>query len=119
MAKPGRPGAGKPKKKGPTVGTGGHGRQKLEGKGPTPKATDRSWHVAGKRKAAKERLDEARERHGGSSASRGGRTRGRGGLRAAADGEWLRANGRTQIFSRNIITVVNTVPPIWTTMCGA
>ena len=47
MAKPGRPGAGKPKKKGATVGTGGHGRKALEGKGPTPKATDRSWHVAG------------------------------------------------------------------------
>jgi 23S rRNA (guanosine2251-2'-O)-methyltransferase len=65
MAKPGRPGAGKPKKKGPSVGTGGHGRQKLEGKGPTPKATDRSWHVAGKRKAAQERLDAARAKHGG------------------------------------------------------
>ena len=64
MAKPGRPGAGKPKKKGPSVGTGGHGRQKLEGKGPTPKATDRSWHVAGKRKAASERLDAARAKHG-------------------------------------------------------
>jgi 23S rRNA (guanosine2251-2'-O)-methyltransferase len=64
MAKVGRPGAGKPKKKGPSVGTGGHGRQKLEGRGPTPKATDRSWHVAGKRKAANDRLAEARERYG-------------------------------------------------------
>jgi len=64
VAKPGRPGAGKPKKKGPSVGTGGHGRQKLEGKGPTPKATDRSWHVAGKRKAAQERLEAARTKHG-------------------------------------------------------
>src|SRR3954449_4571444 len=69
MAKVGRPGAGKPKKKGPTVGTGGHGRQKLEGKGPTPKATDRSWHVAGKRKAAQERLDAARAKHGGGRSS--------------------------------------------------
>jgi len=55
MAKPGRPGAGKPKKKGPTKGTGGHSRKALEGKGPTPKAEDRAWHVAGKRKAARER----------------------------------------------------------------
>src|SRR5690606_1795556 len=54
-AKPGRPGAGKPKKKGPTKGTGGHSRKALEGKGPTPKAEDRAWHVAGKRKAARER----------------------------------------------------------------
>lgn len=67
MAKPGRPGAGKPKKKGPTVGTGGHGRRALEGKGPTPKASDRSWHVAGKRKAAQERLEAARARHGKSA----------------------------------------------------
>lgn len=63
MAKPGRPGARK-NKKGPTTGTGGHGRRALEGKGPTPKAEDRSWHPAGQRKAAKERLDAARERHG-------------------------------------------------------
>ncbi|MBX3195437.1 MAG: 23S rRNA (guanosine(2251)-2'-O)-methyltransferase RlmB [Microbacteriaceae bacterium] len=64
MAKPGRPGAGKPKKKGASVGTGGHGRKALEGKGPTPKAEDRGWHVAGKRKAAKDRLEAARARHG-------------------------------------------------------
>ncbi|MGB3911584.1 MAG: 23S rRNA (guanosine(2251)-2'-O)-methyltransferase RlmB [Pseudolysinimonas sp.] len=63
MAKPGRPGARK-NKKGPTIGTGGHSRKALEGKGPTPKATDRSWHVAGKRKAAQERLDAARAKHG-------------------------------------------------------
>ncbi|ALJ19646.1 23S rRNA (guanosine(2251)-2'-O)-methyltransferase RlmB [Microbacterium sp. No. 7] len=56
MARPGRPGASKGKgKKGPQKGTGGHGRKSLEGKGPTPKAEDRSWHVAGKRKAAQER----------------------------------------------------------------
>lgn len=63
MTKPGRPGA-RGSKKGPTTGTGGHGRKALEGKGPTPKATDRSWHVAGKRKAAQDRLAEARARHG-------------------------------------------------------
>ena len=64
MTKPGRPGARKGKK-GPLVGTGGKGRKALEGKGPTPKAADRSWHVAGKRKAAQERLEAVRERHGG------------------------------------------------------
>ncbi|TXK19346.1 23S rRNA (guanosine(2251)-2'-O)-methyltransferase RlmB [Homoserinibacter sp. GY 40078] len=63
MTKPGRPGARKGKK-GASVGTGGHGRKALEGKGPTPKAEDRSWHVAGKRKAAQDRLDAARARHG-------------------------------------------------------
>ena len=55
MSKPGRPGAGNSKKKGATKGTGGLGRKALEGRGPTPKAEDRSWHVAGKRKAAQER----------------------------------------------------------------
>ncbi len=54
MTKPGRPGAAG-KKKGPTKGSGGQGRQSLEGRGPTPKAEDRSWHPAGKRKAAAER----------------------------------------------------------------
>lgn len=53
MAKPGRPGGtGKSKKKGSKVGTGGHGRQALEGKGPTPKAEDRPYHKAYKAKQA-------------------------------------------------------------------
>ncbi|GAA4486610.1 23S rRNA (guanosine(2251)-2'-O)-methyltransferase RlmB [Microbacterium panaciterrae] len=55
MAKPSRPGAGNSKKKGALKGTGGNGRKALEGRGNTPKAEDRSWHVAGKRKAAQER----------------------------------------------------------------
>lgn len=44
-SKPARPGAAKGKK-GPSVGTGGHGRKRLEGKGPTPKAEDRKGHKA-------------------------------------------------------------------------
>lgn len=35
---------GPSRKKGPTKGSGGQGRRKLSGKGPTPKASDRSWH---------------------------------------------------------------------------
>lgn len=54
MAKPGNPSAGKGKK-GPTKGSGGKNRRSLEGRGPTPKAEDRAWHPAGKRKAAQER----------------------------------------------------------------
>lgn len=42
-------------KKGPTKGSGGKGRRALEGRGPTPKAEDRPYHVAAKRKAAQER----------------------------------------------------------------
>jgi 23S rRNA (guanosine2251-2'-O)-methyltransferase len=63
MAKPGKPG-GRKAKKGPSVGTGGHGRKALEGRGPTPRAEDRTYHVAGKRKAAEERLDAVRSRTG-------------------------------------------------------
>ncbi|GEA85602.1 MAG: 23S rRNA (guanosine(2251)-2'-O)-methyltransferase RlmB [Cellulomonas sp.] len=42
-------------KKGATVGTGGHSRKALEGKGPTPKAEDRPYHTAHKKKVAAER----------------------------------------------------------------
>lgn len=52
--KPGRPGASKGGK-GPTKGSGGKNKRSLEGRGPTPKAEDRAWHPAGKRKAAAER----------------------------------------------------------------
>jgi rRNA methylase, putative, group 3 len=42
-------------KKGPTKGSGGQGRKALEGKGPTPKAEERTYHPAGKRRAAQDR----------------------------------------------------------------
>ncbi|WNM24951.1 23S rRNA (guanosine(2251)-2'-O)-methyltransferase RlmB [Demequina capsici] len=42
-------------KKGATVGTGGHGRKALEGKGPTPKAEERSYHKAYKAKQRAEK----------------------------------------------------------------
>lgn len=35
---------GSSRKKGPTKGSGGQGRRKLAGKGPTPRASDRTWH---------------------------------------------------------------------------
>ncbi len=41
--------------KAPLVGSGGRGKQKLEGRGPTPKATDRDYHPAAKRKKLSER----------------------------------------------------------------
>ena len=44
MGKPRRHGASK--KKGGRAGTGGNGRQALEGKGPTPEAEDRKGHKA-------------------------------------------------------------------------
>jgi 23S rRNA (guanosine2251-2'-O)-methyltransferase len=43
------------KSRGATVGSGGQGRQALEGRGPTPKAEDRTYHPKGKAKLARER----------------------------------------------------------------
>jgi 23S rRNA (guanosine2251-2'-O)-methyltransferase len=51
-----RAGAVRKTRKGPHVGSGGQGRQALEGKKPTPKAEDRPYHPAGKAKAARERF---------------------------------------------------------------
>jgi 23S rRNA (guanosine2251-2'-O)-methyltransferase len=42
-------------KKGPTVGSGGQGRKALTGRGPTPKATERTGHPAARKAAAAER----------------------------------------------------------------
>lgn len=54
-SKPGRSGAVRKASKGKKVGTGGHGRKALEGKGPTPKAEDREYHVAYKKKQLREK----------------------------------------------------------------
>lgn len=70
MAKDSRPrtAAVRKEKKGATVGTGGHGRRKLQGKGPTPKAEDRVYHkahrekVLAERSAAKKRSQKPRDR---------------------------------------------------------
>ncbi|GAA4673003.1 23S rRNA (guanosine(2251)-2'-O)-methyltransferase RlmB [Frondihabitans cladoniiphilus] len=63
----GRPGAVRQGGKGKQVGSGGQGRQALEGKKPTPKAEDRPYHPAGKRKAAQDRLAAAKGRAGNSA----------------------------------------------------
>jgi 23S rRNA (guanosine2251-2'-O)-methyltransferase len=55
-----RAGAVRKTRRGPQVGSGGQGRQALEGKKPTPKAEDRPYHPAGKRKIAQDRLVEKR-----------------------------------------------------------
>ncbi|MSO43514.1 MAG: 23S rRNA (guanosine(2251)-2'-O)-methyltransferase RlmB [Candidatus Planktophila sp.] len=47
-----RKGAIRASKKGPTGGTGGKNKKRLTGKGPTPKAEDRPYHAAAKRKKA-------------------------------------------------------------------
>ena len=55
-----RKGAIRTSKKGATAGSGGRGKQKLEGRGPTPKATERDKHPAAKRARAAERAAEKR-----------------------------------------------------------
>jgi len=50
-----RKGAIRQSKKGPSSGTGGKNKKRLTGKGPTPKAEDRPYHAAAKRKKAAEK----------------------------------------------------------------
>lgn len=60
-----RQGAIRKSKKGAQVGSGGQSRRALQGKGPTPKATERKGHPAARRAAAQARRDSSR---GGRSA---------------------------------------------------
>ena len=70
-----RAGAVRKGRKGPQVGSGGQGRQALEGRKPTPKAEDRPYHPAGKRKAAQERYEAAGgKRTGNKPQQQGNRT---------------------------------------------
>ncbi len=93
MAKPGNPAAGRGKKKGPTKGSGGKNRRSLEGRGPTPKAEDRAWHPAGKRKAAAERYAAA---GGKGKPGQGGRSSSGG--RAKKDDDTEFVTGRNSVL---------------------
>lgn len=73
-------------KKGQTVGSGGRGRRALEGKGPTPKATERPHHPAAKRKAAADKAA-VRSQAGPDQRVDSGRTA----ARSAAANERIRA----------------------------
>ena len=57
-----RKGAVRKSKKGPSKGTGGNNKKRLAGKGPTPKAEDRPYHAAAKKRtgAAKPRTTSSR-----------------------------------------------------------
>jgi len=80
-----RPGS----KKGATGGSGGQVRRALEGKGPTPKATERKGHPAARRAAA---ADRAKAKGGGVSRGRSSSSggRGQGGTRKTAGAtEWV------------------------------
>lgn len=60
-------------KKGPSKGTGGHNRRKLEGRGPTPKAEERAKHPAARRAraAAKRAVADPQRSPRGSTSPRG------------------------------------------------
>ncbi|MCZ2404149.1 23S rRNA (guanosine(2251)-2'-O)-methyltransferase RlmB [Paenarthrobacter sp. Z7-10] len=91
MANSSRAGALRKLKKGPTVGTGGHGRKALEGKGPTPKAVERPYHKAHKGKQLAER---SAAKHGSAGAPpRNGR--GRSGPKGRATEEMV--TGRNSV----------------------
>ncbi|UOQ61662.1 23S rRNA (guanosine(2251)-2'-O)-methyltransferase RlmB [Leucobacter rhizosphaerae] len=79
-----RTGAVRKKGLGKGVGSGGQGRQALEGRKPTPKAEDRPYHPAGKAKAAKERYEAAKKRHMAGGSDRGGQ---RGGGKKSDESE--------------------------------
>lgn len=98
--KPDRPGAVRKGRKGPQVGSGGQGRQALEGRKPTPKAEDRPYHPAGKAKAAKDRYEAA---GGRGRPAQGGRPA--GGRGAAAQGQGRPAPARRSKQSDDIEVV--------------
>ena len=58
-------------KRGPRVGTGGHNRRALEGKGPTPPAEHRPGHPAARRAAAVKRAEAVRPPRPGSGQGSG------------------------------------------------
>ncbi|TFD48343.1 23S rRNA (guanosine(2251)-2'-O)-methyltransferase RlmB [Cryobacterium frigoriphilum] len=82
--------------RGGQVGSGGQGRQALEGHKPTPKAEDRPYHPAGKRKAAAERFTAAGGTRSGGGAGGGsyGNSEGSGdgGSRGAAPSRGYKGN---------------------------
>ena len=70
-------------KKGPTKGTGGHGRRRLEGRGPTPAARERPGHPAQRSARAAAKRAAQRDGQRGAAPDAGG-GRGRRGGRAPA-----------------------------------
>ncbi|MFN8075447.1 MAG: 23S rRNA (guanosine(2251)-2'-O)-methyltransferase RlmB [Kineosporiaceae bacterium] len=59
-------------KKGPTVGSGGQRRKGLEGKGPTPKASERTGHVAARRASSPAKRESSATRGAGRAGAGGG-----------------------------------------------
>jgi 23S rRNA (guanosine2251-2'-O)-methyltransferase len=80
----------------PTVGSGGQRRRGLEGKGPTPKASEREYHAAHKRASASAKRGASGSASGGSG---GSAVAGRGGSRPQR-----RAKGTSEmVYGRNSV----------------
>ncbi|NNC11671.1 23S rRNA (guanosine(2251)-2'-O)-methyltransferase RlmB [Planctomonas sp. JC2975] len=94
MANKPRAGAVRKSKKGPTKGSGGQGRKALEGKGPTPKAEDRTYHAANKRKTLADRAAAKSATRGGQRSNTGGGT----GSRRATPDEAEIVTGRNSVL---------------------
>lgn len=90
---------GRSGRKGARVGTGGHGRKALEGRGPTPRAEDRVYHAAHKRKQAAERLAAKR----GQKPAGGGGAGGGGGDRDRSSAARRRSTGDELVTGRNAV----------------
>ena len=96
-------------KKGAKIGSGGWGKQALEGRGPTPKAEERPHHIASKRKAAAERGEKYESgrnggttspRQGSGSSDRQGSFDRQGGAGRSSAGGYARPAGRSAGPSR-------------------
>jgi 23S rRNA (guanosine2251-2'-O)-methyltransferase len=84
-------------KKGATVGSGGKPRRALEGKGPTPKASERKGHPAARRASA---ADRAKAKGGGQG---GGVSRGRTSSPARSGGPRKAAGTTEWVAGRNAV----------------
>ncbi len=91
-----RTGAVRKKGLGKAVGSGGQGRQALEGRGPTPKAEDREYHAAYKAKKSRERYAAAKERHAARTGQTPDRGRSAGGPRKKDESELV--TGRNAVL---------------------
>ncbi len=91
-----RTGAVRKKGLGKAVGSGGQGRQALEGRGPTPKAEDREYHAAFKAKKSRERYAAAKERHAARTGQTPDRGRSAGGPRKKDESELV--TGRNAVL---------------------
>ncbi|HET7659963.1 MAG TPA: 23S rRNA (guanosine(2251)-2'-O)-methyltransferase RlmB, partial [Oryzihumus sp.] len=97
-------------KKGATVGSGGQRRKGLEGKGPTPKAEERTKHVAARRARAVAKRDGSSAGGGQrAGASRGGASRG-----GAGSGRRSRTSSEVVAGRNSVVEALRAEVPVTT-----